>query len=49
MADVFLIMAWVIASIYNKAAIEHIYLDPEDQKKAIHPRAEEEDLGAARS
>ena len=32
-ADVFLIMAWLVASIYNKAGIQNVYLDPEDMKK----------------
>ena len=32
LADGFLILSWIIASIYNKAAIEGMNLDPEDEE-----------------
>ena len=32
LADAFLIISWIVASIYNKAAIENMSLDPEDEE-----------------
>ena len=52
-ADVFLILSWIVASAYNKAAIENVYLDPEDMKKQARQQAggdvsDEDDCGPAR-
>ncbi len=34
--DAFLILSWIVASIYNKAAIEDMDLDPEDAGGEAH-------------
>lgn len=47
MADTFLLVSWLVASIYNKAAIESITLDPEDRKdkkKSGQRRNDDQDL-----
>ena len=55
MADAFLILSWIVASVYNKAAIEGMNLDPEDEEaenkryKQGHPSEVEDEDGPPRA
>ena len=42
LADGFLIVSWIVASIYNKAAIENMSLDPEDEENDKPTQADED-------